>query len=391
MSTRHCEIAVIGGGIAGASAAAALTQAGFEVQLIERGAAPAAASGTDYDPRVYAISPGSAAWLASLGVWETIRRERCASIRRMQVWDREPGQALRFDAGDAGSEALGWIVEHRRLALAAWSALPDGCARTGVDVQSLRFGDAAVELSLSDGSTLHAQLAIGAEGADSALREAAGIDTAGWRYPSAAVVCHLECSEPHRGLALQRFLPSGPVALLPLADGRRSLVWSTSEPDAEALLALDDTSFAQQLQDAVQSAAGTLSKPTRRLRFALRLLHAERYVAPRCALVGDSAHVVHPLAGQGLNLGLADVAQLVHELSTARRAGRDWSALRILSRYERARLAENLDMLALTDALSRAFTLDLPGWRQLLNLGMRTVDRVAPLKQALAQRATGPA
>lgn len=391
MSAQCCEIAVIGGGIAGATAAAALARAGFDVQLIERGSAPTLTTSADYDPRVYAISPGSAALLRTLDLWDALARERAAPIRRMQVWDREPRQALGFDATDAGTDSLGWIIEHRRLALAAWSALPAGCARTGVDVQSVRFTDDAAELALSDGSAMHAQLAIGAEGADSPLREAAGIDTSGWRYPSAAVVCHLECSEPHRGAALQRFLPSGPVALLPLADGRRSLVWSTSEPDADALLTLDDATFAQHLQDAVQAAAGTLAKPTKRLRFPLRLLHAERYVAPRCALVGDSAHVVHPLAGQGLNLGLADVAQLVRELSEARRAGRAWSSLRTLSRYERARQAENLDMLAITDALSRVFALDLPGWRSLLNLGLRAVDRVAPLKQLLATRAAGPA
>lgn len=388
--TQHCEIAIVGGGIAGTAAACALEAAGFEVQLIERGAAPSPTiDGAEVDPRVYAISPGSASLLRALGLWDSLASGRAAPIRSMQVWDREPAQALRFEAADAGASALGWILEHRRLAHALWAALPAGVARTGVDVQHVTFGDEQVRLALSDGSTLHAQLAIGAEGADSPLREAAGIDTAGWRYPSVAVVCHLACSEPHRGAALQRFLPSGPLALLPLADGRRSLVWSTTEADAQALLALDDATFVQHLQDAVQYAAGLLSLPTPRLRFALRLMHAQRYIAPRCALVGDSAHVIHPLAGQGLNLGLADVAELVRVLSEARRAGRDWCALRALSRYERARQAENLDMLAVTDTLSRAFALDLPGWRRLLNLGMRAVHHLPPLRQALATRATG--
>jgi len=391
MSTpEHCEIAIVGGGIVGSAAACALSRAGFDVRLVERGAAPSMNDAVDYDPRVYAISAGSNVFLESLGLWDAITAGRAESIQRMQVWDRDPARALRFDAADAAAPSLGWIVEHRVLARTLWAALPAGCARTGVGLQAPHFDpDPAVpvRLELSDGSSLSAQLVIGAEGADSSIRDAAGIDAAGWSYASTAVVCHIACSEPHRGAALQRFLPSGPVALLPLTDGRRSLVWSTTEADAQALLALDDTTFAEHLQDAMQSAAGVLSAPTRRLSFPLRLLHAQRYVAPRCVLVGDSAHVIHPLAGQGLNLGLADVAQLCADLDTAKRAKRDWSALRTLQRYERTRQAENLEMLALTDALGRAFSLDFPGWRRLLSLGLRAVNRVAPLKNGLAARA----
>lgn len=386
----RCEIAIVGGGIVGCATACALSRAGFDVRLVERGLAAAADDTADYDARVYAISAGSAAFLADLGLWRDITATRAESIQRMQVWDRDPVRALRFDAADAGAPNLGWIVEHRLLARRLWSALPPDCARTGLDVRRARFDtdpDVPVQLDLSDGSSLRADLVIGAEGADSPVREAAGIDSVGWRYASTAVVCHVECSEPHRGAALQRFLPSGPVALLPLADGRRSLVWSTTQADAQALLALDDASFAEHLQDAVQSAAGTLHAPTRRLSFPLRLLHAQRYVAPRCALVGDSAHVIHPLAGQGLNLGLADAMQLAAELVDARQARRNWSAMRTLRRYERARQADNLEMLALTDALGRAFALDFPGWRHLLTLGMRAVDRMAWLKNGLATRA----
>lgn len=392
MSRQSCEIAVIGGGITGAATACALAAAGFDVQLIERGQAPAAFDPQVWDPRVYAISPGSAAFLDTLGGWsQVLASGRAGSMNRMQVWDRKASRALSFDAGDAGADALGWIVEHRLLASTLWQTLPVGCARTGVDVQGVRFDDDAVGLSLSDGTSLQARLAIGAEGADSALRETAGIDTAGWSYASSAIVCHLESSEPHRGTALQRFLPSGPVALLPLSDGRRSLVWSTTEADARELLALDDAAFTQQLEETMQGAAGQIGAITRRLSFPLRLMHARDYVAPRCALVGDSAHLIHPLAGQGLNLGLADARELARELDSARRAGRDWSALRTLRRFERARQAENLEMLAITDTLGRAFALDLPGWRRLLSLGMQAVNRLPPLKHTLSQRAAGPA
>ena len=389
MNNSQCDIAIVGGGIAGSAAACALLAAGFDVRLIERGNVRPTFDAAGYDPRVYAISPGSIAFLDALGVWASIRATRAASMQRMQVWDQSPAQSLRFDAADAGADSLGWIVEHSLIAHRLWDALPPACVMSGVETSRFAFNEHEVELTLSDGSSLHAAMVIGAEGADSPLREAAGIQTTGWNYAATAVVCHLECSEPHRGAALQRFLPSGPVALLPLADGRRSLVWSTTEADARELLLLDDETFVAHLQDAVQDAAGTLCAPTRRLSFPLRLMHAERYVAPRCALVGDSAHIVHPLAGQGLNLGLADAQQLVTDLSDARRAGRDWSALRTLQRYERARKAENLDMLAITDVLNRAFALDLPGWRRLLSLGMRTVNRAAPIKQLLASRAAG--
>ncbi len=339
----RCEIAIVGGGIVGSATACALAGAGFDVRLIERGNPPSSSDTRDYDPRVYAISTGSAVFLDGLGLWAGIAAARAEPIQRMQVWDRDATRPLVFDAADAGARSLGSIVEHRLLARTLWAALPAGCSRTGVDLRAARFDpDPAnpVRLELSDGRALQSDLVVGAEGAESPLREAVGIHAAGWSYASTAVVCHVECSEPHRGAALQRFLPSGPVALLPLADGRRSLVWSTSDADAQALLALDDASFAEQLQDAMQSSAGTLRAPTRRLSFPLRMLHAQRYVAPRCALVGDSAHVIHPLAGQGLNLGLADAMQLALELGEARKAGRNWSALRTLQRYERTRQAE---------------------------------------------------
>lgn len=389
MAATSCDIVVVGGGITGSAAACALLRSGFSVRLIERGDGAAPYQADRYDHRVYAISLASAALMRGLDLWESILDTRAAAMQRMQVWDREAAQALRFDAGDAAADSLGWIIEHSLLAYRLWQALPAASVMTQTEVRSTEFAEQYALLQLSNGESLQGRLVIAAEGAESPLREAAGIQTQGWSYAATAVVCHLSCDRPHHGTALQRFLPSGPVALLPLADGRRSLVWSTTDADAQALLKLDDPDFLRHLEDAMQASAGRLSAPTRRLAFPLRLMHAERYVAPRCALVGDSAHLIHPLAGQGLNLGLADVSQLVAELSEARRAGRDWSAPRILARYERARQAENLDMLAITDALGRAFALDLPGWRRLLHLGMRAVDAAAPVKQLLAMRASG--
>lgn len=389
MNALRCEIAVVGGGISGCALAGALLDAGFDVRVVERAGAPAPFDASQWDPRVYAIAPGSVRLLHALGVWDAVRACRAAPIRQMRVWDRDPARALRFDAPAPQAAELGWIVEHRLLADLLWQRLPAGRIHARAALRHVEFCDAHVALHLDDGTQLHAQLAIGAEGAESALREACGIDTVGWSYASTAVVCHLHSHEPHRGVALQRFLPSGPVALLPLPDGRRSLVWSTTEADARALLDLDDETFCAHLREAMQDTAGVLTQPTPRLGFGLRLLHARRYVASRCALIGDSAHVIHPLAGQGLNLGLGDAAQLACDLIEARTRGRDWSGLRTLERYERARQSENLEMLALTDALGRAYALDLPGWRALLSAGLRAVDRLGPLKTQLAARARG--
>lgn len=386
MNTTACEIAVVGGGLTGLSMALALHRRGFDVRLVERDP-PRTSDPARTDPRVYALSPVSALFLADLDVWTAVESGPAAPMTRMQVWDRDPAQGLHFEASGFGAGTLGWIVEHGRLGDALRGALPADRLRSGCEVGHARFEPDAAILGLSDGSTLHARLAVSAEGAQSSLRDAAGIDTVGWDYAATAVVCHLRSERPHGGSALQRFLPSGPVALLPLADGRRSLVWSTTEPDAEALLDLDDATFCAHLDEAVQHAAGTLSEPTPRLRFGLRLMHAEHYVAERCALIGDSAHLIHPLAGQGLNLGFADAQQLADTLHAARAAGRDWSALRTLRAYERARQAHNLEMLALTDALGRAWRLDLPGWRRLLSLGLGTVDRLPGLKTLLAARA----
>lgn len=387
MSDLSCDVAVVGGGIVGAATALALRRAGFDTRLIESGPRLAPFAGGDYDPRVYAITPGSARFLDALEVWPEVLSARSQAIQQMQVWQRTPAGALCFDAAESGSAALGWIVEHRLLADALWSRIDPARTLTGTMVSRACFDDEAVRLTLHDGRSLRAQLVIGAEGAASPLRQAAGIGSGGWSYDATALVCHLECGSPHHGVALQRFLPTGPVALLPLADGRRSLVWSTRSDDARALQALGEAAFARMLESEMQGACGRIGAITPRLNFQLRMMHAERYIAPRLALVGDSAHVIHPLAGQGLNLGLADVQCLVAELASARSARRAWAADRTLARYERARLDANLEMVVLTDGLHRAFGGDLAALRTLVSRGLEWVGRVPALRRGLTRRA----
>jgi 2-octaprenylphenol hydroxylase len=380
----RCDIAVVGGGVVGAAAALALSQAGFDVRLLERGAPPPL-PGDDYDPRVYALSPASAELLRRLGVWQALPADRLCAYAGMRVWESAPERALAFGAGDVGRSELGWIGEQSQLLAALWQRLPAGVALARTSVDDVVFGE-PTRLMLASGE-LQARLVIAAEGALSPLRERAGIATHERDYEQCALVTHVTTSEPHRGLALQRFLPGGPLAFLPLADGRRSIVWSLPADEARHLRDLPPAEFHQALAAAIQFEIGAVAAASPRLLFPLRLMHAGEYVRDGLALVGDSAHVVHPLAGQGVNLGLGDVTELAQVLTAARDARQDWAGIRVLHRYARARKAANLEMLALTDALDRAFR--APGLSRLLDSGLALLDRLAPAKQLLIRRALG--
>lgn len=389
MSEMNCDIAVVGGGINGAATALGLYRAGFDVRLVDRLDAPVLFDPQQTDMRVYAISPASARYLADCGVWSAIRNTRCAEYEAMRVWEDAPERPLSFEAGPLGVGALGWIIEQSLIVDRLWAALPDANKLLGQAVRSLQLSERGVTLGLAGADTLQARLVISAEGGQSRLRDLAGIDTYGWSYQQTAVVAHVCTARPHQGAALQRFLPEGPLAFLPLADGRRSIVWSTSPTQAQALQAMDDDAFLLRLSEAMQFEAGIVLETTPRALFPLRLMHADSYVRDSFALLGDAAHVVHPLAGQGANLGLADAACLVRHLSAARAAGRDWGGARVLRRYERERRAANNEMLALTDLLNRSFRSRVPGLREVLNKGLQLVDRTEPVKHWLLKKALG--
>lgn len=403
---RH-EIAVVGGGVVGAATALALAREGFDVALIEKGAPPAAFKPEHYDARVYAISPGSARFLESCGVWNRIAAQRASPYTRMQVWEGTPAQSLSFDAAELAVPELGYIIEDSLLRASLWDALAGVTIMTGVHVTNLDpvnvgapsgatitlvgapKGAPTRRLKLSNGETLEAELVVAAEGADSPLREWAGIGVGGWAYPQRSIVANVTTEKPHRGSAYQRFMHGGPLAFLPLADGRSSIVWSTDIAEAEELMALSDAEFRKCLGEAFQQHLGEVTAADKRHAFPLRLLHAQNYVAPGVALVGDAAHVIHPMAGQGLNLGLADVAALVAVLCEARKQKKSVGALRVLQRYERQRKAENVEALALVDGLHRLFRLRAPGLGGLRGMGMSLVGRAGMVKTALAKRAMG--
>ncbi|MBL6749903.1 MAG: FAD-dependent monooxygenase [Nevskia sp.] len=388
MASQDYEVVVVGGGPVGAAAALALAREGFRVALVERQAAAPAFDPADYDLRMYAISAQSQQFLQQLGAWAGIAAARACAYRGMRVWQRGPEHALCFDAAEAGRAELGWIVEHSLIVQALRERLDGVDLIAGATVATVRFEAGGAALHLADGRRLQARLVLAADGADSQLRQMAGIESAGWSYAHRAIVCHVSTARPHQHIAWQRFLRSGPLAFLPLADGRSSIVWSAEPPLAAELLALDDAAFCARLAEAAEHALGEVVGTTRRIAFPLRLAHARDYVRAGLALVGDAAHVIHPMAGQGVNLGLADAQCLVCTLAAARTAGRDCWSLRTLQRYARERKAANLEMQALTEALYRGFRLPLPGLRAALGLGMEALNRAAPLKSWLAGRAS---
>ena len=385
------DIAVVGGGMVGAAAALALSRAGFATALLEAHAPVAWQRLDDVDLRVVGLAPSSIKLLDELGVWTSIRDARACAYTHMHVWDAGNGAAIDFDAADEGRDQLGCIVENNLVQWQLWQALDAaGVQRLcPVAVKDFEARTDRVMLELADGESIAVRLLVAADGGNSPLRERAGIATSGRDYAQRAVVAHVTTEHPHAHTCWQRFLPSGPLALLPLADGRSSLVWSLPESEARRVLALDDAAFAKELGVASDFRLGRILATTRRAAFPLRLQLAQSYQAQRFVLLGDAAHVVHPLAGQGVNLGLRDVAQLRDVLAAARDAGRDFASSPVLQRYaRRRRSADTLDAYGF-DALARIYAWRGMPWVAARGLGVRLVDRLQPLKRRLAAHAAG--
>jgi 2-polyprenylphenol 6-hydroxylase len=383
------DVAVLGAGPVGLALATALARERFRVALAER-TAPTSFEGAgsdDWDPRVYAISPGSAELLRSIGAWQRLPVERLAPIETMDVRGDADG-AIEFSAYELGERALAWIVEHRELCS---SLLTSMRSSGGVDLiapaepLSVTWRSDAALLTLADGRVLSSRLLIGADGVRSWLRREAGIAREPRPYRQTAVVANFAVERVHRGRAFQWFLDSeGVLAWLPLPGRRISIVWSAPEALADALVRLDATALAARVAEAGKHALGALTLLTAPLCFPLSFLRLDSIVAHRLAFIGDAAHGVHPLAGQGVNLGFGDVATLVAVLSAGRAVG-DAGAPLVLERYARKRAAPVLAMQLVTDGLIRLF--DPPALKRLRNTGMRAVAAFPPVKRLLAQPA----
>ena len=383
------DVLVIGGGMVGASQAAALAQANFSVALIEAQQPPSFDPRADYDLRVSAISPGSQKLLDAVGAWEIISAQRLCAYEEMRVWEEAGRGELHFSALDAGLKQLGYIVENRLIIDALWQQLDDVEVICPARIQGLAQFEDLARVTLEDGREISAKLIIAADGGNSATRELAGISCFGWAYQQRGIVAVVRTSVPHDNTAWQRFLPTGPVALLPLVDGSCSIVWSARAPLDTELLALDDAAFGQRLSDALGGRLGNIHVLSKRAGFPLRMQQAEAYVQSRLALVGDAAHVIHPLAGQGVNLGFGDAACLRDVLVDARAAGRDIGEHRRLRRYERARKSEDHLMAAAMDGLNRLYSSDHALLKLGRQQGVKAVNGLQPLKAAFMRHALG--
>lgn len=397
------DILVAGGGMIGSALALGLSRQGWQVGLVEGldrktlvQAPDPAATVADFEPRVSAISVASQKLLEQLGVWVDITAGRHCPYQTMTVWDGDGTGRIQFDAAELQARALGTIIENRSIVRALFSALAqsqveliDGAAVTGCR----RPGDHSV-LELEGGRVVSAALVIGCDGANSRLRQWVGLPTREWDYDQQAIVATVRTSQSHRFTAWQRFSLTGPLAFLPLLnesgdDHFCSIVWSQDTAEARRLMALDDAAFAVELEQAIERELGTVEAVSRRFAFPLRQRHAKDYIAPGFALVGDAAHTIHPLAGQGANLGYGDVRALLEELSRARQAGLSPANELVLQRYQRRRKGENLTMMAAMEGFKQLFGRDELPVRWLRNTGMRWLDQLGPVKNRIAAEAMG--
>ena len=383
------DVIVAGGGLVGATLALALGEMGLRVAVVERSREPAAAPGPAYGTRVSAFTVASERILRALAVWPVLPVERIGPMREMHVWERTG--VVHFDSAQIGEPVLGHIIEN---SVVLWAverrieALPNVEWHRGEELAGLAVdGDQAV-VALA-GRRLRASLVVGADGARSRVREFAEIDVTEGDYHQEAVVAEVRTAMPHRETAWQRFLPAGPLAFLPLSNGASSIVWSTTPGHAARLCTLDEDKFGFEVAEAFEWKLGAVSASGARASFALRHLHARAYVRDRVALAGDAAHIVHPLAGQGVNLGLLDAAALVEVIGRARDLGRDMGSRATLRRYERWRRGHNALMQAVLGGFRHLFSSPWAPVRQLRETGFALTDRIPPLKAGFMRFASG--
>ena len=392
------DILIVGGGPVGACAGALLARGtrgatGLSVALLEPRPPGRIAADARPDPRVVALSRASERLLKRTGSWEQIPPARLSAYERMRIWHESipPSSpaVLVFDAADVGEPNLGYIAESRALQAALLAAF----AESGGHIEPLPFtalsiDEDHVQVSTPRG-TLTARLVVGADGAQSAVRAAAGLGIETRAYGQTAIIASVATERPHQATAWQRFMRDGTLAFLPLADGTSSIVWSADESRAADLLTLGDAGFAQELDSASDCALGGTRLVSERLSFPLVRLAAPRYVAQRVALIGDAAHVVHPLAGQGVNLGLLDAAALAQQVASAVAAREDPGALRVLRAYERWRKSELAGMAQAIDAFDRLLAHGAGPVARLAQRGLSWVNRSQELRRFFIYRALG--
>ncbi|MDB5734143.1 MAG: ubiH [Alphaproteobacteria bacterium] len=392
---KRVDVLISGGGMVGLTLGLACAQGGLKT-LVADVAAPATILEPLFDGRVSALAYASVRMMRALGVWDGLA-PHAQPIREILVTDGKLAAAtspfsLHFDSAEVGAEALGYIAENRHIRSSLYAAV----ARAGnlelvapATVKSLTTESGGAVATLADGSQVTASLVIAADGRESRLRAEMGIGTIGWSYPQVGIVATVAHEKPHNGVAYEHFLPSGPFAILPMTGNRSSLVWTEAKTKAPALLALDEAGFNAELARRFGDHLGAVKSAGPRWSYPLSFHLARDFVKPRFAVAGDAAHGIHPIAGQGLNLGLKDAAALAEVLLDAARLGRDIGALDTLKRYERWRRFDSVVMGGTMDALNRLFSNDIAPIRHLRDLGLGIVDAIAPARKFFMRHAGG--
>ncbi|HET7084243.1 MAG TPA: UbiH/UbiF/VisC/COQ6 family ubiquinone biosynthesis hydroxylase [Rhizomicrobium sp.] len=392
---RRVDVLISGGGMVGLPLGLALAQGGLKA-LVADAAPPAKVLEPTFDGRVSALAYASVRMLKALGVWDSLAPD-AQPIHEILVTDGQAGKpaspfSLHFDAQEVGAAALGHIAENRHIRAALYQAVeaaPNLELAAPASVSSLTVESGQAVVRLKNGEEISAALVIAADGRESALRAQTGIGVIGWSYPQTGIVATVEHEKPHKGVAYEHFLPSGPFAILPMTGNRSSLVWTERKELAPALLALDEQGFNAELAQRFGAHLGKTKSAGPRWSYPLSFHLARDFVRPRFALAGDAAHGIHPIAGQGLNLGLKDAAALAEVLLDAARLGRDIGALDTLKRYERWRRFDSFALAASTDALNRLFSNDIAPLRHLRDLGLGIVDSIAPARRFFMRHAGG--
>jgi 2-octaprenyl-6-methoxyphenol hydroxylase len=393
------DVAIVGGGLNGLAAALALAGSAVRtpvsVVLIDAGD-PGDSRKASFDGRASAITLASRRMFEALDVWPRLEPD-AQPMREIIVTDAPIGAQARptllhFGEATAGSEPAAWMVENHVLYAALYDAVTaasDITLRPRTRVEAFRFGAATAELSLDSGEALRARLVVAADGRDSPARKAAGIETIGWSYGQTAIVTTVEHETDHRGRAEEHFLPAGPFAILPLTGRRASLVWTEETADAKRIVALDEPAFAAELRRRFGDHLGWVRPTGPRHAYPLSLHLALNFAGPRLALIGDAAHVVHPIAGLGLNLGFRDIAALAETIADTIRLGLDHGGPAALEHYQAWRRLDTVLVAAMTDGLNRLFSSDSTALRLVRDLGLGLVDRVDPLKSFFVHEAAG--
>ncbi|TNE59713.1 MAG: FAD-binding protein [Alphaproteobacteria bacterium] len=389
------DVLIIGGGLNGLSMGLAAAAGGFDVTIVDA-IDPKTAGAEEFDGRVFAIAFASCRMYEALGLWDELKQD-AQPINDILVTDgrvREGASPffLHFDHEEIGDEALGHLMESRHMRKVLTRAVLDH-DRITLKAPAKRVSSAAdpygFTATLDDGSSIRARICLGADGRGSPLREEAGIKTIGWTYDQMGIVTTVHHEEDHHGIAQEFFLPSGPFAILPMTGRRASLVWTERTKAAKALLGLPPERFLEELRARFGDYLGEIETLGPVWSYPLNLILARRYIDDRLALIGDAAHGVHPIAGQGLNLGLRDVAVMAEVLTDAARLGQDIGAQDVLERYQQWRRFDNVSLSLGMDALNRLFSNDLPPVRLARDLGLGVVNRIGPARRFFMRHAGG--